>query len=58
MDLKREPHWNKAAVMLNLRQGEKLPIACGCTSVSAPASKLAKQLSIQSMAQAMFSIRA
>lgn len=42
MDLKHEPHWNKAALMLSLRQGEKLPVACGCTSVSAHPSELAK----------------
>lgn len=56
MDLKHEPHWNKAALMLSLRQGEKLPVACGCTSVSAHPSELAKQPSIQIMEQAVFSV--
>lgn len=43
VDLKHEPHWNKAAVTLSLRWGGKLPIACGFTSGAAQASNLAKQ---------------
>lgn len=43
MTLKHEPAWSKAAVTSSLRQGGKLPIACGFTSGTARSLKMAKQ---------------